>query len=87
MSYVVEWSMRAEKQLSKLDRHLAKTLVSFMSERVHGAANPRVLGKQLRSSDLWRYRVGDFRILCLIEDARLVVLVVELGHRRQIYRR
>lgn len=87
MSFTVEWSAGAEKQLGKLDRQVARTLVRFMNERVHLASNPRSIGKQLRDSDFWRYRVGDYRILCHIEDERLVVLVVEVGHRREVYRR
>ena len=57
-----------------------------MHDRVHLSSNPRVIGKQLRDSRFWRYRVGDYRILCTIEDDRLVVLVVELGHRRDVFR-
>lgn len=86
MTYAVEWSRRAEKQLGKLDSQVARTLVRFMHERVHLSSDPRAIGKQLRDSEFWRYRVGDYRILCRIEDERLVVLVVELGHRREIYR-
>ena len=87
MSYIVEWSDRASKQLAKLDRQIARSLVRFMNERVHQSQNPRYIGKQLKNSAFWRYRVGDYRILCLVEDRRLVVLVVEVGHRREIYRR
>ncbi|MEJ7795117.1 MAG: type II toxin-antitoxin system RelE/ParE family toxin [Nocardioides sp.] len=87
MSFAVEWTRRSRKELSNLDPQVARTLVHFMAERVHGCDDPRSLGKTLRESDLWRYRVGDYRILCLIEDDRLLVLVVELGHRRQVYRR
>jgi mRNA interferase RelE/StbE len=87
VTYTVEWSTRAEKQLAKLDRQVANALVRFMGERVHQVTDPRSIGKQLMASDFWRYRVGDYRILCHIKDERLVVLVVELGHRREIYRR
>ena len=87
MSYAVEWSDRAEKQLANLDRQIARSLVRFMNERVHQSQNPRHIGKQLKDSAFWRYRVGDYRILCLIEDRRLVVLVVEVGYPREIYRR
>lgn len=86
MTYSVEWSKRSEKQLAKLDRPVARTLVRFMHDRVHLAQDPRNLGKQLKDSEFWRYRVGDYRILCQIEDRRLTVLVVELGHRREVYR-
>jgi len=87
VTYTVEWSTRAEKQLAKLDRQVANALVRFMGERVHQVTDPRSIGKQLMASDFWRYRVGDYRILCHIKDERLVVLVVELGHRREVYRR
>lgn len=87
MSLVVEWSLRAERQLGKLDPQVARTLVRFMADRVHLAQDPRRIGKPLQDSEFWRYRVGDYRILCHIEDERLVVLVVELGHRREVYRR
>ena len=86
MSYVLEWSKRSEKQLAKLDRAVARSVVRFMHERVHQHANPRHIGKQLRDSPYRRYRVGGYRILCLIEDEKLLVLVVELGHRREVYR-
>jgi len=60
--------------------------VRIKDVRVHRSQNPTSIGKQLRDSDFWRYRVGDYRILCRIEDNRLVVLVVELGHRREVCR-
>lgn len=86
MTHAVEWTRAAEKQLSQLDPQVARTLVRFMNERVHLSENPRGIGKPLKNSDFWRYRVGDYRILCQIEDQRLIVLVVELGHRREVYR-
>ena len=86
MTCTVEWSRRAERQLAKLDPQVAGSLVRFMNERVHLTANPRSIGKPPKDSEFWRYRVGDYRILCLFEDQRLVVLVVEVGHRREIYR-
>ncbi len=58
-----------------------------MYERVHVAQDPRSIGKQLQDSEFWRYRVGDYRILCEIQDERLTVLAVDLGHRREVYRR
>jgi len=85
-AYTVEWSARATKHLDKLERHVARAVVRFMQDRVHGAADPRVIGKPLRGEKLWRYRLGDYRILCHIDDAVLTVLVVELGHRRDVYR-
>ena len=86
MTYRVEWSERAVRQLGKLDRGVARAIVRFMAERVDGQQDPRGLGKPLRGEKLWRYRVGDYRILCHIVDRVLTVLVVEVGHRREVYR-
>ncbi len=86
MTYHVEWSARAIRQLDKLDRQVALAIVRFMADRIDGQPDPRLLGAPLRGERLWRYRVGDYRVLCRIEDALLFVLVVELGHRREVYR-
>lgn len=85
-TYRVEWSERAVKQLDKLDRQVAGMIVRFMADRVDGIEDPRTIGKPLRGAHLWRYRVGDYRVLCQIDDHIMVVLVVELGHRREVYR-
>lgn len=84
--YRVEWSERAVRQLDKLDRQTARAIVRYMAERVQGAPGPRSTGKPLRGDGLWRYRVGDYRILCAIQDDVMIVLVVEVGHRREVYR-
>jgi mRNA interferase RelE/StbE len=84
--YHVEWSERAIRQLGKLDPQTARVIVRFMNERVEGTDNPRAIGHALRHKDLWRYRVADYRVLCQIRDQVLTVLVVEVGHRREIYR-
>jgi mRNA interferase RelE/StbE len=86
MTYRVEWSARAIRQLDKLDPQSARAIVRFMAERVDAQPNPRLLGKPLRRERLWRYRVGDYRVLCRIDDPVLIVLVVEVGHRREVYR-
>jgi mRNA interferase RelE/StbE len=86
MTYRVEWAERAVRQLDRLDRQVSRAIVRFMAERVDGTDNPRALGKPLRGEQLWRYRVGDYRVLCRIDDGVLTVLVVELGHRREVYR-
>lgn len=87
MTYRVEWSERAIRQLDQIDRLAARAIVHFMAERVDGQENPRAIGKPLRGERLWRYRVGDYRVLCHIVDKVLTVLVVELGHRREVYLR
>jgi mRNA interferase RelE/StbE len=86
LSYAVEWSREAQKQLRKLDPPVARMLVRFMNDRVHARVDPCWLGRQLVESSFWRYRVGDYRLLCRIDDQCLIVLVVEAGHRREVYR-
>jgi len=88
MAYGVELAASADRELRKLDAEHAKRILKFLRERVAKLDNPRSIGKALRGSRLgefWKYRVGDYRLVCTIEDARLVVLVVRLGHRREIY--
>ncbi len=77
----------AAKQLSKLDRPVAQSITDYLKE-VEGLDDPRSRGHALVGNlvGLWRYRVGDMRILCRIEDAELIILILELGHRKSIYR-
>jgi mRNA interferase RelE/StbE len=84
----IELSATAEKQLSKIGKADAKRIVAFLRERI-AAGEPRQMGKALHGAKfkgLWRYRVGDYRVICQLQDSRLVVLVVEIGHRREVYR-
>ena len=85
----IEFQRNAVKQLGKLTKSDANRIVSFLTDRVAQDDNPRRAGAALQVSELgnfWRYRVGDYRIICDIQDHKLVVLVVEIGHRREIYR-
>lgn len=89
MGWTIEFDASAEKQLGKLDRNEALRIRKFLRERLATDENPRRIGKALVGSkykNLWRYRVGDYRIICNLQDNRLVVLVIEIGHRREIYR-
>lgn len=88
MAWRIELSSSAEKSLSKLDRQTAKRIITFLRERVAAGEDPRASGKALSGplAGRWRYRVGDYRIVCEIEDGRLVVLVLTVGHRSEIYR-
>jgi mRNA interferase RelE/StbE len=89
MAWTVELSAEADRQLSKLDTSQAKRILKFLYERVARLDDPRSLGQALHGSQLgefWKYRVGDYRLICKLEDNRLVVLVLRLGHRREIYR-
>jgi mRNA interferase RelE/StbE len=74
--------------LRKLDKPVQRRLLSFLEHRVIGSGDPRQLGKALQGEkrDLWAYRVGSYRIVCLIEEQCLVVVVVSVGHRREVYR-
>ena len=89
MVYSVELSESADRELSKLDAQQAKRILKFLHERIAKLDDPRSIGEALHGSRLgefWKYRVGDCRLISKIEDARLVVLVLRVGHRREIYR-
>ena len=89
MAWTVEVSDFAERQLRKLDRPVQKRLLDWLDDRIEGCKNPRHFGEPLKAdlSGLWRYRVGDYRIICEIQDDRLVVLALAVGHRREVYDR
>jgi len=85
--YHVEISKGALKQLKKMDKFTATFILSWLKKNIEGCSNPRIHGKAL-SQDLhgqWRYRVGDYRIICEIIDDNVIVLVLSIGHRRDIY--
>jgi len=86
--WIIEYTDTAKKQLKKLDKQTAKRILDYMDERIIESKNPRSAGKVLTGSlgGLWRYRVGDCRIICEIQDNALRVLVVKIGHRREVYR-
>ena len=89
MAYDVEFSAEAGRELGKLDAQHAKRILKFLHERVSKLDDPRSIGEALRGSrlgELWKYRVGHYRLICKIEDDRVVVLVLRVGHRREIYR-
>lgn len=88
MVWRIELSATATKQLSKLDRFEARRISTYLRERVAVADDPRLLGKVLIGplGGLWRYRVGNYRIVCDLQGQRFVVLVLEVGHRSDIYR-
>jgi mRNA interferase RelE/StbE len=89
LAWTVEISDFAERQLRKLDKGLQKRLLDWLDDRIEGCKNLRHFGEPLRGdlAGLWRYRVGDYRIICEIQDKRLVVLALAIGHRREIYQR
>jgi mRNA interferase RelE/StbE len=89
LAWTVEVAPTAERQLRKLDRQVAKRILDWLDDRIDGCKSPRHFGEALKggSTGLWRYRIGDYRVICDIEDGRLVVLALAIGHRREIYRR
>jgi mRNA interferase RelE/StbE len=85
MAYNVELSESADRELGKLDAQQAKRILKFLHERVARLDDPRSIGEALHGSRLgefWKYRVGDYRLICKIKDDRLVVLVLRVGHRK-----
>lgn len=85
--WAVEFDDRARRELRKLDVKAQKDILRYLRERIAGSADPRQFGKLLRMNlaGLWRYRIGDYRLICRIEEHRLVVLVLKVGHRREVY--
>jgi mRNA interferase RelE/StbE len=89
MSWKIELSGTAERNLEKLDAQVTRRILKYLYERVSKLDDPRSLGEALKGSELgelWRYRVGDYRIIAQLEDNLLRVLIVRIGHRREIYR-
>jgi mRNA interferase RelE/StbE len=88
LAWTIEYADTAKGQLRKLDKQTARRIVDFMDERIAGLENPRNSGKALTGprGGFWRYRVGDCRVICDIQDDALRVLVVQVGNRREIYR-
>lgn len=89
---MTKWSVvidpAALKDMDKLGRVNSARVLRFLNDRVSKLENPRQLGGPLKGvlSGVWRYRLGDLRILCRIDDGQLVVLVISVGNRREIYR-
>ena len=80
---------RQKKDLAKLDKPVAKRVTSFLEDRLQKLADPRSIGEALmgkKFGELWKYRVGDFRIIAKIEDKQLLILVVRVGHRKNVYK-
>jgi len=88
MTWKIEIVPSAIKELDKLDRQVAKRILKFLHKRVASLKDPRSIGDALKGSkfgEYWRYRVGDYRIITKIEDKILLIIVLQVGHRRQIY--
>jgi mRNA interferase RelE/StbE len=88
LAWTIEFTESARNQLRKLGRPSARRIVTYLNERVATLEDPRSLGKALRGllGEFWRYRVGDYRIICELHDKALRVLVVRVGNRKDVYR-
>ena len=89
MAWMIEFERAAQRELEKLHRPVARRILKFLYQRVGKLDDPRKIGERLQGtlSEFWRYRVGDYRVICSLEHDRLVVLVLRIGHRREIYKR
>lgn len=85
MSYTIRFTPKAAKQVRKLDSAAAKRIRDFLEQKLSQLDNPRQLGKKLVNEEFWRYRVGDYRILTNIDDDQILILIVEVAHRREVY--
>lgn len=89
MGFEIEFDPEAASDLKKLDRPIQQRLIGFLKQRIAALENPRDLGEALSGAKLgsyWKYRVGDWRIICDIQDRRIVVRVLRIGNRREVYR-
>ena len=89
MKYKVLFTERALKQFKKLDINVSSLIFGWIEKNIEGSSNPRMFGKALTGNKTgqWRYRIGDYRLLCEIRDKEIVVLVLEVGHRKEIYKK
>ena len=90
MAWQIEFDPAAVKELAKLDKPVARRIVQFLRERIAALSDPRSLGEALRGDELgsfWKYRLGDYRVVAEIVDRRVVIIVVRIGHRREVYRK
>ncbi|MEG0154534.1 MAG: type II toxin-antitoxin system RelE/ParE family toxin [Lachnospiraceae bacterium] len=87
MSYRVETTSRFDKEFKKLDKYTRSMIKAWIEKNLIDCNNPRQHGKGLTAnrSGQWRYRIGDYRLICAIEDEGLVILALTVGHRREVY--
>ena len=87
MIFHVVFSEEAKKELKKLDKYTQKIILLWLNKNLEGCEDPRIHGKPLTANRTgqWRYRIGDYRIIAEIKDNELIILVISLGHRREVY--
>ena len=90
MAWQIEFDPSAVKELAKLNKPVARRIVQVLRDRIAPLTDPRSLGEALRGDELgsfWKYRLGDYRVVAEIIDRRVVIIVVRVGHRREVYRK
>ncbi len=87
MAWTVEFTRTAEKQLKKLDRQWQLAILDYLEQDVAAVSDPRSKGKPLKGElrQFWRYRVGEYRVICDIQDRDLVIVAIIIGHRKSVY--
>ncbi len=88
MTWKITFNPHAKKELSELDKSVQKRIIKFLEERIQSHEDPRRLGGPLRGDlkSLWKYRIGDYRLICKIQDTLIEVVVLQVGHRRDVYK-
>ena len=88
MNWRIEFNKQAAKEFKKLDRLIANRILDFLTNRLSKLNDPRLIGEALKGSilgEFWKYRVGDFRIICEIQDKKLLIIILRIGDRKYIY--
>ncbi len=87
MTYSVETTSRFDREFKKLDKYTQRMLKAWIEKNLIDCENPRIHGKGLTAnrSGQWRYRIGDYRLICNIQDEKLIILALTIGHRRDVY--
>lgn len=89
MTWLIELDRAAERELDKLDTQSAKRILTFLFDRVAPLEDPRSIGEALKGAKLgnfWKYRIGDYRLISNIDDSRVLILIVKIGNRKDVYK-
>jgi len=88
MKFKVEYTGDTVKYLQKMDQYTRKFILAWIEKNLVGCSNPRQHGKPLVANRFgqWRYRIGDYRLLAEIDDEKIVILIIAVGHRKDIYK-
>lgn len=88
MSYQVVFTEVAKREIGKLDKQVARLILAWIRKNLEGCIDPRQQGKPLTAnrSGQWRYRVGDYRLLAEIEDEQIIIIILTVGHRKNVYK-